>query len=185
MNVLCLSLFRTLAITAAICLTASLKAGATEPRNDGERAMLTTSNLLSKYIQSGDSNAIVELSNLVTNNLIGPNAAASLRVAISKARNDDVSRIIVPALIRGIQSSSIPIRRESAIAVKSGGKGGVKAIPALTELIRSDTSDARNFGIEALGALGPVASNCVPTLMQILHGPASADAGIGGRRREF
>ena len=164
---------------ATVLFIVSSKGTAQVPRSEAEQSLLVTSNLLFKFVESGNTNSLIELTHLVTNRLMGPNAAASLRIAIPRAKDNDIATIIVPGLIRGLRCSIVPIRRESAIALGSAGKKGAQAAPALIDLIRTDDSDARNFGIEALGKLGPLASNSVPALLKILDGPASIDVGIG------
>jgi hypothetical protein len=127
--------------------------------------------LVEEFSKSRDTNVLKKLADLVTQPDQGANATAGLQRLKSVVSKEEISTLILPALINGLDSSVKSTCRQSAIALAD--EFNFFAGPAIPALCRVATNvneavNAAPFAVEALGRLGKQASTAVPALIEIL-----------------
>jgi len=145
---------------------------AQEPNEDSYDLVMR---LFNEFEHSGNISALKSLANLVHNDRFGPNAAGALTLLARKVTREQAESVIIPALVGGLSSTNIAIRRGVAIALSDYSPYVAPVVPALINFLNNsqqmDKLNADYFAINALGGAGREASPAIPTLLKIIDWP--------------
>lgn len=128
--------------------------------------------LAEQFKGTSDTNVLVQLASLVEDRKHGAKAVGALAGLRPKLTPDQISSIVVPALIKGLQGSNAAVRREAALSFCQEFTGAATpAVPALIGVLedRAEAVNASPVAAEALGKIGPAAAEAIPSLLRVLE----------------
>jgi HEAT repeat protein len=71
--------------------------------------------------------------------------------------------------LQALRDDDWEVRTAAAVELETIGEGAAKAVPALVQVLESDTTEeVRRAAAEALGSIGPAAEEAIPVLAHAL-----------------
>jgi len=137
--------------------------------------------LADDFRRTSNTKALDSLAALTTDPKSGANAIACLAGLERIMTPEQVTSIVIPALVKGLQGSNAAIRRQAAMSFSERVvEFAVPAIPALVVVLEEPTEvvNAAPFAAVTLGRFGPLASNAIPNLLKILERPEVESGGF-------
>jgi HEAT repeat protein len=138
-------------------------------------------NLANNYRRTADTNVLIRLAALILEPKFGANAVATLSGLRPYLMPEQITSIVVPAFIEGLQSSDPAVRRQVCLSFSDQFLDFAQpAIPALIQALEDpiEVVNAAPIAAEVLGKIGSPATNAILNLLTVLQRPEVESGGF-------